>query len=342
MQVKNFGVTASGEQVKIYTLKGGNTEVDIMDLGGTIVSIRTPDKSGKIVDVSLGYDNVAGYQTNGGYIGALIGRVGNRIGKGQFTLNGVDYQLAINNGENHLHGGLEGFDKKIWNATIDGERLVLETFSPDGEENYPGNMKIKVIYTLVDDELFIEYFATCDKDTLCNLTNHAYFNLDGDGVAVYDQYLMIDADNITPVDSGLIPHGEYMSVEGNAFDFRKFKKIGQDIYDDNEQLKICGGYDHNFCVNTNGEFKTFAMAYSEKTGVMMECKTNLPGVQFYSGNFLDGVNGKNGAIYNKRAGFCLETQVYPNAINCPEYPTYVLKAGEEYSTKTSYKFSIKK
>ena len=341
MEIKDFGKTADGKQVKLYSLKGKTIQVDIMDLGGTIVSIKVPDKNGNVVDVSLGYDDVAGYQNNGGYIGALIGRVGNRIGEGKFTLNGKEYQLNLNDGKNHLHGGMVGFDKKIWNATVDGEKLVLETTSLDGEENYPGNMSIKVVYSIVEDELFIEYFAESDKDTLCNLTNHCYFNLEGYGKDVYEQYLQIDADCITPVDSGLIPHGEFLPVENTPFDFRKAKKIGQDIYADHEQLRFCGGYDHNFCINTNGQFKTFATAYSEKTGICMECKTDLPGVQLYTGNFLDGVKGKNGSVYNKRGAFCLETQSYPNAINCPEYPSYVLKKGEKYHTKTSYKFFVK-
>ncbi len=343
MEIKNFGVTASGEQVKIFTLKGTTTEVDIIDYGGTIQSIRTPDKNGNIVDVCLGYDDMVGYQSNGGYIGALIGRVGNRIGAGKFTLNGKDYQVALNDGGvNHLHGGMVGFDKKIWKSTVDGEKLILELTSPDGEENYPGNLTVKVIYSMVGDELVLEYFAESDEDTLCNLTNHCYFNLEGNGATVYEQYLQIDADYITPVDSGLIPHGELMAVENTPFDFRKAKKIGEEIYADNEQLKYCGGYDHNFCINTKGEFKTFAIAYSDKTGIEMECKTNLPGVQLYTGNFLDGIKGKNGATYNLRGAFCLETQVYPNAINCPQYPTYILKKGEQYQIKTSYTFKVRK
>lgn len=341
MKITDFGYTKNGEKVKKYTLSGGRTEVDIIDYGGTITAIRTPDKDGKIVDVCLGYDTIDEYMDNGGYIGALIGRVGNRIGGGKFTLNGENIQLALNDGANHLHGGMVGFDKKVWNATVEGEKLILDTFSPDGEENYPGNLNVKVIYTLIDDELTIEYFAQSDKDTLCNLTNHCYFNLEGNGKDVYEQELFLDADYITPVDSGLIPHGELMAVKNTPFDFTNFKKIGKDIYADNEQLKFCGGYDHNFCLNTNGQFKTFAKAYSEKTGIEMECKTNLPGVQLYTGNFLDGVKGKNGAIYNKRGAFCLETQVYPNAINCPEYPSYVLKKGDKYHTKTSYKFSVR-
>ena len=344
MESKFFGFNAKGEKITLYTLKGDNIQVDIMDQGGTIVAIRTPDKNGNLIDVCLGYDDVSGYEANGGYIGALIGRVGNRIGGGKFSLNGKDYQLNLNDGGiNHLHGGNEGFDKKVWAVEIDGDKLVLTTSAKDGEENYPGDIDVKVVYYVVGDELFIEYNAVSNQDTLCNLTNHCYFNLEGNGATdVYNQTLTIDADSITPVDSGLIPHGEFLKVEGTPFDFKQAKPIGQDIYADNEQLKICGGYDHNFCINTNGEFKTFATAYSSKTGVEMVCKTDLPGVQFYSGNFLDNVKGKNGAIYNKRAGFCLETQVYPNAINCPEYPSYVLKKGDKYHTKTSYAFSVKK
>ncbi len=341
---KVFGQTPNGQQVTKYTLKNGNIEVDIMDLGGTITAIRVPDKNGNIVDVALGYDTVEGYFTHGGYIGALIGRVGNRIGAGKFSLNGKDYQLALNDGgKNHLHGGMEGFDKKLWKATVDGENLVLEYLSVDGEENYPGNLSVKVIYTVTEDnQLVLEYFAKTDEDTLCNLTNHCYFNLEGHGAEVYDTYLMIDADNITPVDGGLIPHGELYAVEGTPFDFRKAKKIGQDIYGDDEQLKIGGGYDHNFCINTNGKFALYATCYAEKTGIAMDCYTNLPGVQLYTGNFLDGYDGKEGKVYNKRGALCLETQVYPNAINCPQYPSYTLKVGEEYHTKSSYKFYVKK
>lgn len=338
-----FGKTQNGDEVIKYTLSAGGVEVDIMNLGGTINAIRVPDKTGKIVDVALGYDDVHGYEVNGGYIGALIGRCGNRIGEGKFTLDGKEYQLALNDGPNHLHGGMKGFDKKIWKATIDVDKLIFETVSPDGEENYPGTLEVKVVYTLSNEgELTLEYFAKSDKNTLCNLTNHCYFNLNGGGTEVYDTYLTLDADYITPVDNGLIPRGKLYAVENTPFDFRKAKKIGKDIYADNEQLKICGGYDHNFCINTNGKFTKYGEAYSEDTGIVMECYTNLPGVQLYTGNFLDGVKGKCGKIYNKRGAFCLETQVYPNAVNCPEYPTSVLKAGETYHTKTSYKFSVKK
>ena len=341
MKITDFGTTKKGEKVYKYTLCGKKTEVDILNYGGTITAIRTHDKNGKIVDVCLGYDTIGEYESNGGYLGALIGRVGNRIAGGKFTLNGKDYQLALNDGKNHLHGGKIGFDKKMWNVKIDGEKLFLETFSPDMEENYPGNLMVKVIYTLENDELSIEYFAKSDKDTLCNLTNHCYFNLEGGGNDIYNQELMIDADYITTVDTGLIPHGKLLKVSGTPFDFSKSKKIGRDINEKDEQLKNCGGYDHNFCLNTNGQFKTFAVAYSEKTGIEMECKTTLPGVQLYTGNFIDKLKGKGGVIYKDRGAFCLETQVYPNAINCPNFPSCILRAGEEYHTKTSYRFSVK-
>lgn len=339
---KPFGVTADGQPVDLYTLSDGNISANIITYGGAIQSLLVPDKNGETVDVSLGYDDVQGYQNNGGYFGALIGRIGNRIGNGDFELNGVKYHI-YNNGKNaSLHGGKDGFDKKVWNGQIEGDKLVLTYLSKDGEENYPGNLSVKVTYSVENSSLKIVYDATTDKDTIVNLTNHCYFNLSGQGNGTAaDTVLALYADAITPVDEDLITHGEFMPVKGTAFDFNEPKTIERDINTDDEQLKIGGGYDHNYVLNAK-EDGLFAVALSERTGVKMECYTDQPGVQLYTGNFMGGTTGKGGKEYIKRGAFCLETQNYPNAINCPEYPSCVLKVGDKYHTETVYKFSVEK
>ena len=338
MQVKEFGVI-NGKKVHLYTLQNDYIKVEIITFGGAIRSIVVPDKAGNLVDVALGYDTVKEYDENSGYIGALIGRVGNRIGKGEFTLHGVDYKVGLNDNGNSLHGGINGFNKKVWDAKVDGENLILSTFAEDGEEGFPGKMEITVVYSLTEKGLKIDYTATADKDTPINLTNHAYFNLSGQGTGdILDTVMQINADFVTPVDEELITHGEFLKVQGTPFDFNEPKVVGKDIEDKHIQIKYCGGYDINFVLKGEG-YRKVTVAKSEKTGIEMSVYTDQPGIQFYSGNFLSGVNGKGGAVYYKRNGFCLETQNHPNAINCKEYPNSVLKKGEVYHTITEYIFS---
>ena len=339
---KDFGYTSNGEKVDLYVLSNGSAEVSIITYGATLQAIKVPDKNGKLVDVCLGYDTIEQYQSTGGYLGAIIGRVGNRIAEGEFTLNGVKYNIFKNEKLASLHGGKVGFDKKVWNAEVVGDTVEFSYLSVDGEENYPGNLNVKVIYSLSsDNELKLEYIATTDKDTLCNLTNHAYFNVNGqDAGSARDVILTIDADTITPVGDGLLPDGKFMDVTGTPFDFRKGKPMGEGIDDvSNEQVARGRGFDHNFVLNKKG-FGWYASAVSPQTGIKMDCYTDLPGVQLYAGGTT--ALGKGGIRYVKNGAFCLETQVHPNAINCPEYPSIVLKAGETYNTISTYKFSVEK
>ena len=346
---EEFG-KADGQSVALYTLTNRNgAEARITTYGGIVVSLKVPDRNGKMDDIVLGYDTLDDYvKGNSAYFGALIGRYGNRIGKGRFTLNGVDYKLAVNNGENHLHGGIKGFDKVVWNATTppskDGAALTLNYLSRDGEEGYPGNLTVTVTYTLTDNnELKIEYSATTDKDTVVNLTHHSYFNLAGQGHGdILNHQLMINASRFTPVDSGLIPTGELRAVKGTPFDFSQPAAIGSRINDGDEQLKFGKGYDHNFVLNGKmGTLRQAARVFEQTSGRVMEVWTTEPGVQFYTGNFLDGKPGKGGKAYEFRNGFCLETQHYPDSPNKPAFPTTVLKKGGGYRTTTIYKFSTR-
>ncbi|MBW8036126.1 MAG: galactose mutarotase [Planctomycetes bacterium] len=342
----DFGATKDGTAVDIYTLTNASgMEAKIMTYGATVVSLKVGDRDGKLDDVVLGLDNVGEYEEKSRYFGCIVGRYGNRIGKGKFTLDGTEYTLAVNNGENHLHGGLKGFDKAVWEAEYDGVGLKMHYVSKDMEEGYPGNLDVTVTYTLTDDnELRIDYFATTDKPTVCNLTNHSYFNLAGQGLRDnLDHELMLNADNFTPVDSDLITTGEIRPVKGTPMDFTKPTAIGLRIDDDYEQLKPGGGYDHNWVLNKDGEDMTLAASvYEPTTGRFMEVFTIEPGIQFYACNFLDGsVTGKESRVYKYRYAFCLETQHYPNSPNRPEFPSVVLRPGQEYKTSTIYKFSTK-
>lgn len=338
MKTIDFG-SVNGGQVKIFALENENVKAEILNYGGTIRSLKVKDKNGAFTDVALGYDDIDGYVKNDGYLGALIGRVGNRINKGTFILNGKTYRVGINDGENSLHGGIKGFDKKIWDSRIDGEKLVLTTFSPDGEEGYPGNLNVQVSYSLTDKGIKIEYEATCDSDTVISMTNHCYFNLDGAGNGdILSTSMFIDADGVTPTNEKLIPTGSILPVEGTPFDFRKPKLVGKDIESDDEYMKNCGGYDINYVLNGKG-FRKIAQAEGNKSGIKMSVYTDLPGVQFYSGNFLSGAKGKDGKTYGKRNGFCLETQNFPDAVNQPSFPSAVLKKGEKYHTVTEYRFN---
>ena len=343
---EDYGKLADGTAVKLYTLTNSNGMVaKITNYGGIVTELHVPDRDGKMSDVVLGYENLDKYVEATPYFGALIGRYGNRIAKGKFTLDGKEYTLATNNDENHLHGGDVGFDKVVWNAnakeTQNGPSLELTYLSKDGQEGYPGNLTCKVIYTLTNDnELKIQYEATTDAPTVVNLTHHGYFNLAGhDSGTILDQELMIDADRYTPVDDGLIPTGELATVEGTPMDFRKPTAIGARIA---QLTGDPGGYDHNWVLNnSDGTYAKIASLYDPKSGRLMEVFTSEPGLQFYSGNFLDGSNKGKGATYNKHNGLCLETQHFPDSPNQPKFPSTVLRPGEKYGYTTSYKFSVK-
>ena len=347
---KAFG-SVRGVPVDLYTLTNSNgMQVSITNYGGIIVSLLVPDRNGTLGDVVLGYTTVDEYVKDTPYFGALIGRYGNRIAKGKFTLDGKEYALAQNNHENHLHGGKMGFDKVVWNAretksSHGSPALELTYLSKDGEENYPGNLAVTVKYVLrTSNALAIHYKATTDKATPINLTNHSYFNLTGQGEGdILDHELTLQADRFTPVDKGLIPTGELRPVDGTPFDFRKPTPIGRRIGQDDEQLKFGLGYDHNFVITTPaGAMRLAATAYAPKSGRVMEVFAVEPGIQFYSGNFLDGTNiGKDKKVYKHRYGFCLETQHFPDSPNKPEFPSTILQPGKEYSTSTVYKFSTK-
>lgn len=336
-----FGKTADGRQVLAFTLSNGKGKAVILNYGGIIQSVVVPDKNGNPTDVILGYNDMTGYETNGGYLGALIGRFGNRIGEGKMTVDGVEYQLYCNDRGNHLHGGKVGFNKKIWAHEIDGDKLVLSLFSPDGEENYPGNLTVKVTYEFDGSELKIGYYAVSDKKTVVNLTNHAYFNLNGEGDgSILDNLLWIDCDYITPTNPTMIPVGGLKAVAGTPFDFNTAKPIGQDIEGEDIDLKQGNGFDHcHVLKNKCGEYALYAVAESVKTGIKMSCYTDMPAVQFYAGNGLHQ-QGKT-TYYGKRAGFCLETQAIPNNVNVPEYAergSSFLEAGQEYIFHAAYKF----
>jgi aldose 1-epimerase len=339
-----FGKTADGKAVELYTLTNPRAQVKIMTYGGIIVSLRVPDRDGKLGDVVLGYNNLDGYLKSSPYFGSITGRYANRIAKGKFSLNGRDYTLAKNNDENHLHGGLKGFDKVVWEAkelkVKNGVGVALSYLSKDGEEGYPGNLAVTVAYTLTDDNgLRIDYTATTDKPTVVNLTNHSYFNLAGVG-SILDHQIMINADRFTPVDATLIPTGELRSVKGTPMDFTKPAAIGARINQDDEQLKLGRGYDHNFVLNGgDGKLKLAARVFEPTSGRVLEVYTTEPGVQFYTGNFLDGsITGKGGQVYQQRYGFCLESQHFPDSPNQPKFPSTVLKPGQKYTSTTIYKF----
>ncbi len=343
-----FGTAPDGAPVKLYTLRNKNgMVVRIMNYGGIIQSIMVPDKNGKLGDVVLGYDNINEYLTNSPYFGALIGRYGNRIAKGRFTLDGVSYQLATNNVPSSLHGGVRGFDKVIWQAqpgcSDQGQTLKLTYVSHDGEEGYPGQLTVTALYTLTDDNAIrLDYTATCDRDTVLNLTQHSYFNLAGHGDILHD-IVYINADKFTPVDSTLIPTGEIKPVDGTPFDFRTPTAVGARIGEDNEQLKFAGGYDQNWVVNhPMGELGLDARVTDPTTGRVLEVWSTEPGLQFYTGNFLNGtMTGKGGWVYQFRDALTMEPQHYPDSPNHPNFPTTELKPGEVYHNTILYRFSVK-
>jgi aldose 1-epimerase len=341
---QQFGKAPDQIPVELYTLTSPQgLEAGIMTYGGIIVTLKVPDKSGKAADVVLGFDRLDGYLEKSPYFGAIIGRYGNRIGQGRFTLDGVEYKLARNNGENSLHGGLRGFDKVVWQVRNAGaDFLELVYLSRDGEEGYPGNLNVTVRYALAGGELKIDYSAFTDRTTVLNLTNHSYFNLAGEGQGdILNHQLTVNADRFTPVDNGLIPTGELRAVEGTPFDFRKPAAIGARIGADDEQIRLGGGYDHNFVLNRSGDSPSLAAtAYEPRSGRVLQVLTTEPGMQLYTGNFLDGtIQGKGGHVYPRRSAFCLETQHFPDSPSKPEFPSTALKPGRSYRSTTVLKFS---
>jgi aldose 1-epimerase len=345
----SFGKATDGTEIQLFTLTNPNgLKATISTYGGTLTSLLVPDKDGKMSDVILGFDKAEGYlspefKKSNPYFGALIGRYGNRIAKGKFTIDGKAYQVGINNNGNSLHGGNVGFNQKIWTAkpgtSADGQTLTLTYLSKDGEEGYPGNLNVTVTYTLTNDNsLHIDYAATTDKATPVNLTNHAYFNLAlGQSKDVLAHQVTIPADRYTVVDAQLIPTGELKAVKGTPFDFTTPHAIGERI------AQVPGGYDHNWALNNATGQHSAATVYEPTTGRTMEVKTDEPGVQFYTGNFLDGsLKGKDGVVYGKHAGFCLETQHFPDSPNQKDFPSTILKPGETYHTTTSYTFGVRK
>jgi len=344
---KNFEKIVDGKPVSLYILENDQgTVAEITNYGGKVVSLWLPDKSGNYEDVVLGHENIDDFlNAKEKYFGALIGRYGNRIAHGKFTLDGKEYTLATNNGVNSLHGGNKGFDAVVWDAEqVDGQTLELTYLSKDGEEGYPGNLSVRVLYQLTDaNELKIEYWATTDQSTVVNLTHHSFFNLHGAGNGtINDHLLQIHAAHYTPVDAGLIPTGEIAAVEGTPFDFQELKPIGAELEVKDQQLDYGMGYDHNFVLEQNGEGLNYAAKVVEpNSGRAMEVYTNEPGMQFYGGNFLDGsIVGKEGKAYEFRTAFCLETQHFPDSPNQPNFPSTRLDPGEEYYSICVYKFSV--
>jgi len=338
-----FGNTSDGTAVDIYTLKTEGIEAQVMTYGARVVSIKTPDRDGKVANVVLGYSALDGYLDDGKtYFGAIVGRYGNRIALGKFSIDGHQYQVPVNNNANSLHGGTVGFDKQVWKAHEVADGVEMTLVSKDGDQGYPGTLTAHVRYTVHHGALRIDYSVSTDKATVVNLTNHSYFNLAGDGKGtILDNEMMIPADKFTPVDAGLIPTGVLAPVEGTPFDFRKATVIGKRINDDNEQLKIAGGYDHNWVLRgQNGEMKTAARVYEPGSGRVLTVTTTEPGVQFYSGNFLDGTKyGKAQEGFVKNAALCLETQHFPDSPNHPSFPTTELKPGETRHSTTTFTFT---
>ena len=347
LKKEDFQKTIDGKPVDLFVLTNkSGSQVAITNFGAKIVSLFVPDRKGNLIDVVLGKSNIDDYTNDQEpYFGAICGRTANRIANGQFTLEGKSYQLAVNNGPNSLHGGIKGFNAVVWDAKQpDEQTLKLTYLSKDGEEGYPGNLNVYVVYRLTDENaLEIEYKAITDQTTILNLTNHSYFNLSGEGDPyIGDHELQINADTFLPTNDVAIPFGKPEKVEGTPFDFRSMHTIGERIDQDETQIKYGNGYDHTFIINRPDNGLAFtAKAVSPKTGIVMETYTTEPGVQLYTGNFLDGsFSGKNGHTYPKRSAFCLETQHYPDSIHHPDYPTVILKPGEEFTSKTIFQFSV--
>lgn len=347
---KKFGELRTGEKVRLFHLENSKgAYAEILDYGALLVKLCVPDREGKLVDVVLGYDDLESYQENGCFFGAVIGRNGNRIEGGRFSIYGKETILAQNENENNLHSGPNGFEKKMWQLEASSEEknsITLYRISPDGENGFPGEMRVSVKYELTENNsLRLTYQGACDQPTVANMTNHSYFNLSGEGSGdILGQYLTIHAKYYTPVrDSKSIPTGEYAPVEGTPMDFTHAKQIGKEIDSGFSQLAYTGGYDHNYVTDNyaKGSLRLIASAYSEDTGIAMDVVTDCPGVQFYAGNFIKEEKGKNGHIYKKRNGFCLETQVEPNAINVENFHSPILEEGDVYHSVTEYRFYVK-
>jgi len=345
----SFGTMPDGTPVRLFTLTNATgMEVRAITYGIILVSIRVPDRHGKLADIVIGHDDLEGYLTKSRYFGAVVGRYGNRIAGGHVEIDGRTYRLTLNNGPNHLHGGVKGFDKTVWNAEIAndsrGPSVVFTHTSPDGHEGYPGTVAARVGYTVTDqNELIVEYSATTDKPTILNFTQHSYFNLAGVGSGdVMGHRLTLHADKYTPVDATQIPTGELAPVEGTPFDFRRETAIGERIDGDSPQLKLGAGYDHNFVLTRNGPgLAPAARVVDPDSGRSMEISTTEPGIQFYSGNKLDGsMSGKGGHVYGSRTGLCLETQHFPDSPNKPHFPSTVVRPGEHYKSTTTFKFGV--
>jgi aldose 1-epimerase len=341
-----WGKTEDGVAVPIYTLKSAQIEVRVMAYGAKLVSVRTPDRTGKMADVVLGYDSLNEYLNDTStHFGSIVGRFGNRIALGKFSIDGKSYQIPINNGVNALHGGPIGFDRHVWDAKEVPNGVEFTHVSPDGDMGFPGTLTAKVKYTLAGGTLRIDYSATSDKATVVNLTNHAYFNLRGDDQGtILDEKLELNADRYTPVDSGLIPTGVLAPVAGTPLDFRKPEVVGARINSDFEQMKLGGGYDHNFVLNGNaGTLRLAAIMTDPESGRTMTVETTEPAIQFYSGNFLDGTfTGRHGVKYEKRTGFCLETQHFPDSPNHPSFPSTLLRPGVTRHSTTTFTFGTAK
>jgi len=344
---KQFGTSPEGHEVSLYSITADGFSVEIINYGGAVRAIRVPDRQGNLADVVLGCETLPEYIKNSHFFGALIGRFANRIALGRFTLQNTTYQLAQNNGANHLHGGVRGFDKVVWqpNETMEDGAAVLRLryLSKDGEEEYPGNLEANVTYTIsANREIRIDYHAVTDKPTIVNLTNHSYFNLAGRGT-ILDHGLTLKASAFTPIGPDLIPTGEIADVEETPMDFRDGNVIGERIGDAYDQLDFAGGYDHNFVLNDHtGIMRLAARLHDAASGRTLEVFTTQPGIQFYSGNFLDGtITGKNGIVYEKHAGLCLETQHFPDSPNHPQFPTTVLEPGQEYKESTIWRFAVR-
>lgn len=352
LKIENFDIQIDGKPTSLYTLKNENgVEITFTDYGQHLVALYVPDKNENFEDVVLGFDTIDAYINGGGaYMGSVIGRYGNRIAEGKFTLDGTEYTLAQNNNGNHLHGGITGFNAVLWDANqLSDTEIEFQRTSPHMEEGYPGNLKVKVNYTLSDkNELNIKYTATTDKTTVLNLTHHSFFNLEGEGSGTVDNHrMMINADAFTPVNVGLIPTGEIKEVEGTPFDFREMKPIARDIESKDQQLLFAKGYDHNFVLNQGPRNENGLVLAAEvvapKSGRTMQVYTNEPAIQFYGGNFLNGKDvGKSGKSYPFRGAFCLETQHYPDSPNQPAFPSTVLEPGEVYTSICLYKFGVVK
>ena len=339
---KTYSFYQNGKENGVYTLSNARMSVDILTYGARIIRILTPDKKGELADITVGCKTPEAYYEKNPYFGATVGRYANRIGGAKFTLNGVEYPLQANEKGNILHGGIDGdFSRKVWDAEVDGDTLILSLLSPDGESGFPGNFSVKVSFTWTDEnELVIDYEATSDKDTVCNLTNHAYFNI-GDEDTVLSHELFINAKQITPCDEELIPHGELQDIDGTPYSFSPAKPIGKDIFADDKMIKKCNGYDFNYVLARESDgLEHVAYVYDEKTGRRMDCYTTLPGIQLYTACATGGFVGKKS--YVNHCALCLETQDFPNSPNCEMYPSALLRAGETYRESTVYRFSVVK